>query len=86
METQSVRVDKKLLKRVKRMIGKSKRPISAWINMAIENELEAQQKIKDISKGSIPLPEDFTDIKKVGILNSDGSVTPFAYPIETTNT
>lgn len=53
METQSVRVDKKLLRRIKRDIGKSKVPLSAWINSAIENQLKSNSIARRIMKADV---------------------------------
>ena len=52
METQSVRIDKKLLGRVKRDIGKSKVPLSAWVNSAIDAQLKSNAISRRIMKST----------------------------------
>lgn len=44
METQSVRIDKKILKRIRKQVKHSKQPVSAFINLILDWKLTQMEK------------------------------------------
>lgn len=65
MATQSVRLDMDILDRVRKQIGQSRQPVSAFINIVLDNVLDQMEKDTLVTGYSLKTDS----VKRMGLLS-----------------